>query len=149
MKVNLLVSAILIAVYALPGGVLLAFPNTYVLLLVLVFCVTILPGFRSLLIQYSIFPAIKRLIIDPYYEQNPHADKQARLDLGLEVEEEPVPADTDADKPDEEEVIFTDTLPAKEEAPKKALPKQYNEKELRRFNRQVQSNRDEDDDDTI
>lgn len=152
MKVNLAVSAILIAVYAALGGILLTFPNTFVLVLVLAFGVTILPGFRSLLIQYSIFPAIKRLIIDPYYEANPNADKQARLDLGLEVEETAAPAANAAtaeDKPAEEEVIFTDTLPTAEKAPKKALPKQYNEKELRRFNRQVQSRTDEDDDDTI
>ena len=48
-----------------------------------------------------------------------------------------------------EEPIFTDTLPAVEE-PKRTLPKQYNEKEMRRFNRQVQSrNQTDDDDDTF
>ena len=152
MKVNLIVSAILIAVYAVLGGLLLAFPNTFMLVIVLALGVSILPAFRSFLIQYSIFPAIKKLIIDPYYEQNPNADKQARLDLGLEVEETtPTTAPAqDAAAPVEEEPIFVDTLPEpeEEETPKRTLPKQYNEKELRRFNRQVNRVND-DDDDTI
>lgn len=152
MKVNLLVSAILIAVYAVLVGILLLFPNIFVLAVVLVLGVSVVPAFRSFLIQYSIFPAIKRLIIDPYYEKNPDADKQARRDLNLEVEEEPVPVEAEGTgeaASSEDEVIFTDTLPAKEEAPKKTLPKQYNEKELRHFNRQVRSRTDDDDDDTI
>ena len=152
MKVNLLVSAILIAVYAVLVGILLLFPNIFVFAVMLVLCVSVVPAFRSFLIQYSIFPAIKRLIIDPYYEANPDADKQARRDLNLEVEEEPVPAEeakSEETKPVEDEPIFTDTLPAEEEAPKKMLPKQYNEKELRHFNRQVHNRVADDDDDTI
>ena len=149
MKVNLIVSAILIAIYAVLGGLLLLFPNVLMLVVVTTLCVSVVPGFRSFLIQYSIFPAIKRLIIDPYYEKNPDADKQARRDLNLDVEEDVAPVTDTAAQPAEEEVIFTDTLPAKEETPNKALPKQYNEKELRHFNRQVHSRADDDDDDTI
>lgn len=154
-KVNLLISAILIAVYGLLGLVVLVTSNTpvdyLVLTIVLVLCVSVVPAFRSFLIQYCIFPSIKKLIIDPYYEANPDADKQARRDLNLDVEEDtPAAATTPTEEvqPAEEEPIFTDTLPAEEEAPKRTLPKQYNERELRRFNRQVQS-RNDDDDDTI
>ena len=152
MKVNLIVSAILIAVYAVLGGILLLFPNIFVFAVMLMLCVSVVPSFRSFLIQYSIFPAIKRLIIDPYYEANPDADKQARRDLNLEVEEDTAPAEemkSEETKPVEDEPIFTDTLPAEEEAPKKVLPKQYNEKELRHFNRQVHNRVADDDDDTI
>lgn len=152
MKVNLIVSAILIAVYAVLGGILLLFPNIFVFAVILTLCVSVVPAFRSFLIQYSIFPAIKRLIIDPYYEANPDADKQARRDLNLEVEENTAPAEemkSEETKPVEDEPIFTDTLPAEEEAPKKVLPKQYNEKELRHFNRQVHNRVADDDDDTI
>lgn len=153
LKVNLMISAILIVLYGLLGGVLLisaaAQMNYLIWSVVLVLCVSVVPAFRSFLIQYSIFPAIKRLIIDPYYEANPNADKQARLDLGLDVEEETptVPTHTEP----VEEPIFADTLPTaeEEETPKKALPKQYNEKELRHFNRQVQNRTTDDDDDTI
>lgn len=151
MKVNLLVSAILIAVYGVLFGVLLLFPYAMTAVIVILLCLSIVPAFRSLLIQYSIFPAIKRLIIDPYYEQNPNADKQARRDLGLDVEEENATAtEASAVQPSEEEIIFTDTLPqAEENVPKKVLPKQYNEKELRHFNRQVSHRATDDDDDTI
>lgn len=156
MKVNLLISVILIALYGVLGFVVLATANTevnyLVLTIVLALCVSIVPAFRSFLIQYSIFPCIKRLIIDPYYEANPNADKQARLDLNLDVEEDTsATPETPVEEaqPVEEEPIFTDTLPVVEETPKRALPKQYNEKELRRFNRQVQSRNADDDDDTI
>ena len=128
--------------------------NYLVLSAVLVLCVSVVPGFRSFLIQYSIFPAIKKLIIDPYYEANPNADKQARLDLNLDVEEtaeEEAPAAGEETTPTEEEPIFTDTVPAEEDdTPKRAVPRQYSEREMRRFNRQVRDRAtDDDDDDTI
>lgn len=153
MKVNLMISAILLVLYGLMAGVVVLFPNTYVLVIVLALGVSVVPAFRSFLIQYSIFPAIKRLIIDPYYKENPNADKQARYDLNLDVDEyidhnTVAPAES-ATPAVEDEPIFTDVVPAKEEAPKKALPKQYNERELRHFNRQVRSRADDEDDDTI
>ena len=154
MKVNLLISAILILIYVLMLFILLTFPYVMVALLLIIFSLTILPAFRSFLIQYSIFPAIKRLIIDPYYEANPNADKQARRDLGLDVEDEvpaakPVVDEQEEDKPEEDEVIFTDVTKKEDDVPKKSLPKQYNERELRHFNRQVSHRVTDDDDDTI
>lgn len=154
-KVNLLISVILILLYGVLGLVVLFTANTdlnyLVLTIVLALCVSIVPAFRSFLIQYCIFPSIKKLIIDPYYQANPDADKQARRDLNLDVEEDipVVPTTPVEDAESAEEQIFTDTLPAVEEDAKRALPKQYNERELRRFNRQVRSRNDDDDDDTI
>lgn len=156
MKVNLLISAILIALYGVLGGVVLLAAQTefnyLVLSLVVVLCVSVVPSFRSFLIQYSIFPAIKKMIIDPYYEQNPDADKQARRDLNLDVEED-APADETAPEqesaPAAEEPIFTDTVPQEDSAPAKPIPRQYSEREMRRFNRQVSRRSDDDDDDTI
>ena len=151
---NLLISVLLIAVYGILGGAVLLTAsskmNYFILTVVLVLMVSVVPGVRSLLIQYSIFPAIKRLIIDPYYAANPGADKQARRDLNLEVEEdEPV---VEGDIP-LAEPVFTDTLPQPEEPtdkPAHALPRQYNEKEMRHFHRQVsRRNATDDDDDTI
>ena len=153
LPVNLLISVILIAVYLLLGGfVVMMAPTNFsglALAITLVLALSVIPGVRSLLIQFCIFPSIKKLIIDPYYEKNPHADKQARRDLNLDVEEDPVSPDTPADEP-----VFVDTIPEKEptaeDKPKKTMPKQYNEKEMRRFNRQVSSrNATDDDDDTI
>lgn len=145
LPVNLLISVILLAIYALLGGILLLFAGTdfsvVVLAVVLALAVSVVPGVRSLLIQFCIFPAIKRLMIDPYYEQNPDADKQARLDLNLDVPEDTAEA---------EEKVFTETVTAKVEKEPSALPRQYNEKEMRQWNRRVSSlGATDDDDDTI
>ena len=157
MPMNVLISVILIAVYGVLGGAVLLTLGTemnyFALTIVLVLGVSLIPGFRSLLIQFCIFPSIKKLIIDPYYAANPGADKKARRELNLEVEED-IPT---ADDLPEEEPLFVDTLPQPEEkpepkadAPARVLPRQYNEKEMRRFNRQVTSrNATDDDDDTI
>lgn len=56
------------------------------------------PGFHHLLVQFCVFPAVRRLMIDPYYEQNPDADIELRRSLGL-----PVPEDEE-----EEETVFDD-----------------------------------------
>lgn len=145
LPVNLLITVILLAVYAILGGAVLLFAGTDfsigVLVIVLALAVSVVPGVRSLLIQFCIFPAIKRLMIDPYYEQNPDADKQARIDLNLEVPEDPAEA---------EEKVFTETVTAIAEKEPSTLPRQYNEKELRQFNRRVSNlNATDDDDDTI
>ena len=124
-------------------------PVSLGILSVLVLMVSVVPGVRSLLIQFSIFPAIKRLIIDPYYAANPGADKKARRDLNLEVEEDEPAAEGDEPVA---EPVFVDTLPQKEETedkPARALPRQYNEKEMRHFNHQVNSRGADNDDDTI
>ncbi len=52
-----------------------------VLLLLYIF---IYPAFRSLLIQFSIFPYIKKVMIDPYYKDHPDADRTALRALNLD-----------------------------------------------------------------
>lgn len=136
LKQNLLISVILIALYALPVGIVLLIPNMLTVVIMALLCLLLYPGFRSLLIQFTVFPVIKKLMIDPYYRDNPDADKQARLDLNLDVEE-PAAA--------QEESVFSDTLPVQPE--ETSIPRQYTEQEMRRFSRRIQSN--EDDDDTI
>lgn len=137
LKQNLLISVVLIAIYGLGIGIFLLFPYPLVIVLLLALWALLVVGFRSYLIQFCIFPIIRKLMIDPYYRDNPGADKQARLDLNLDVEE-------DAPAP-EDEPVFSDEAPVEHVEPN--IPKQYNERELRRFNSRVQ-NRD-DDDDTI
>lgn len=136
LKRNLLISVVLIGVYGLLIGAFLLMPYPVTLVIVALLWILLVPAFRAFLIQYNVFPEIKRLMIDPYYKDNPDADKQARLDLNLEV----APSATDAQA---EEPVFTDTLPT-EPAPT-TIPKQYNEREMRRFTNQVQK-KDEDDD---
>ncbi len=60
----------------------------YVLLLELLLLVTVYPAFNGLLIQFCIFPSIKKYIIDPYYKVHPNEDIEKRQSLGLEIEEE-------------------------------------------------------------
>ncbi len=142
LKNNLLISVVLILVYGLLIGIFLMLPYPLTLVLVLMIWVVLIPAFRSFLIQYCIFPIIKKLMIDPYYKENPDADRQARIDLNLEVEEI-VPA-----TPEEKEAaepVFSDERIIPEAA---NIPKQYSEQEMRRFNRRVQR-ADNDDDDTI
>jgi uncharacterized membrane protein YesL len=135
LKANLIISAVLIAVYALLVSIALFIPNVLALLFVALLWLLLVPAFRSLLIQYTIFPTVKKLMIDPYYKENPQADKQARIDLNLDVEE-----DTSAQAA--EEPVFADEPLIPEKAD---IPKQYSEQEMRGFRRRVQ-NRDEDDD---
>ena len=35
------------------------------------------------LIQFNVFPEVKKYIIDPYYEQHPDEDVEKRRELGL------------------------------------------------------------------
>ncbi len=141
LKTNLLVSLILIVLYAIPIAIILLLPTYLTIGLLLVMWPLLVMPFRSFLIQFCIFPLIRQLMIDPYYKENPNADKQARLDLNLDIDEA---AAEEAEAV--EEPVFSDETPAEKEEP--TFPKQYNEREMRRFNSRV-NNRHDDDDDTI
>lgn len=52
-------------------------------IIAIVFGLFILPAFRMFLIQFNVFPEIKKYIIDPYYKEHPDADIEKRRDLGL------------------------------------------------------------------
>ena len=49
--------------------------------------IIILPCLRFLIIQFCTFPAIKKYMIDPYYEEHPDDDIDLRRNLGLEIKE--------------------------------------------------------------
>lgn len=104
LKYNLLIGLCSLVWGAIMVGIcLLCMANTklFVLMVALVFIINALfyPGFKHLLIQYCVFPSIKKHMIDPYYEQNPDADIELRRSLGL-----PVPGDDE----DDEENVFSD-----------------------------------------
>jgi len=69
------------------------------------------PAFKFLLIQFCVFPSIKKYIIDPYYEEHPDEDLDKRRDLGIEVNE-PKPVKVEGEEGDgeeeESENVFTD-----------------------------------------
>ncbi len=141
-KQNLLLSAILLVVYALVALGLWFFP-LIALAIVIIGYVLVFPAFRSFLIQFTIFPLVKSAIIDPYYKEHPGEDLEKRRDLNLSPTEE----ETTVEEVSEGEPIFTDVVHHKEPE-STVFPKQYDERELRRGKR-FTSRDTEDDDNTI
>lgn len=78
--VEILLTAICIALFFIP--------YYFVWVISILLATAIFPGFIYLLTQLLIFPKVKQLMIDPYYEQHPDQDVDLRRNLGLEVEEE-------------------------------------------------------------
>lgn len=88
--VNILLIAVVVALFLIP------YYFVWVVSILIGICV--IPGFISLLTQMLIFPNVKKLMIDPYYEEHPGEDVELRRDLGLEIdgEEESVFEDNNA-----------------------------------------------------
>lgn len=137
-KQNLVITLSLIAVYALLLVLLLNFFWIAIPILIAMY-VFFLPAFRSFLIQFTIFPLVKKAIIDPYYKEHPEADIGKRQDLNLEVDKTHV-------KEEPEEPVFTDAVSRGEES---VVPKQYSDSELRRGKKLKKQSDADDDDGTI
>ena len=108
-KKNLLCGLSLLLCYAIYVGIAILFFNYLIVVIsfeLIVFMLTF-PSFRFLMIQYYTFPIIKKLIIDPYYEEHPDEDIEKRKDLGIEVEEEK-PVIINEDGEEESENVFED-----------------------------------------
>ena len=105
------------------------------------------PAFRSFLIQFTIFPKVKKYMIDPYYKEHPGADKEQKRALNIRDEE--------TKKEEEAEAVFEDRGRTADYSPKTKkqdlppIPKQYSEREMRRFNAKRRKGQDGDDDGTI
>jgi uncharacterized membrane protein YesL len=82
-KNNLLVGAVSILCYILAAALLFFIPSAVTLLVVLFVAVCFFPGFKQLLVQYCIFPSIRKYMIDPYYEAHPDEDVEKRKTMGL------------------------------------------------------------------
>jgi len=112
-KKNLLCGLCLLLSYGIYIGILLLFFNYFVVVIafeMIVFIITF-PAYRFLMIQFFTFPAIKKYIIDPYYEEHPDEDIEKRRDLGIEVEEDkPAPVDGEEAEETESENVFDDEL---------------------------------------
>ncbi len=146
LKENLIISATLVAVYAVAVISLLNFFR-YVFAPLLILYLLLFPAFRSFLIQFTIFPLIKRTIIDPYYQDHPGEDLDKRHDLNLDAEEA-TPTVKDAEEQSQDsDVIFQDL--GKEESDTAPVPKQYSQDEMRKGRRLQRSSRVEDEDGTI
>lgn len=131
-KQNLILSVSLGLIYALAILVFLAFGVLSAGLLIVAY-VFFFPAFRSFLIQFNVFPLIKKHIIDPYYNEHPDEDIEKRRDLNLEDGTQNL-----------EEPVFEDRGTQE----KTVIPKQYSTEELREVKRYSASEQN-DDDDTI
>ncbi len=97
-KKNLVIFACLLPCYVALAA-LIVFFGSIGFVIAMFLMVTIFPMFRMLVIEQNIFPVIKKILIDPYYENHPDEDIEKRKNLGLEV-----PKDKDDDN------VFTDTI---------------------------------------
>lgn len=97
------------------------------------------PAFRSLLVQFAIFPLIKKDMIDPYYKDHPDEDKQQKMDLNVYDE----PEENDEDR------VFEDATETDDDMPGSTIPRQYTEKEMKKIRELQHKNDNNDDDGTI
>ena len=80
---NLLVGILLLLTYAIYFLLLYFLPYSIVWVIMAFLAVCTLPTYRFLMIQFVAFPAIKKYMIDPYYEEHPELDIEKRKNLGL------------------------------------------------------------------
>lgn len=107
LKGNLICFFSTLLVFAVYIGILFLLSKWYLLVIpveLMIFAMTF-PAFKFLLVQYCVFPSIKKHIIDPYYEAHPDEDLDKRRDLGVYVPEEPENGDGDDE---ESENVFND-----------------------------------------
>ena len=108
MKMNLLCLFSIALIYAVNIAILLLFKSHFfpVLSIELFLYIILFPSFRYLLVQYCVFPSIKKYIIDPYYEEHPDEDIEKRQNLGINVEKKTEP--TPDGEEEEPENVFED-----------------------------------------
>ena len=97
-----------VLVLAIYVGLLLLLSNWFLIVLaieIMVFAMTF-PAFKYLLVQYCVFPSVKKYIIDPYYEAHPDEDLDKRRDLGVYTPEKTVIVSEDGEE--ESENVFND-----------------------------------------
>ncbi|MBR5922513.1 MAG: DUF624 domain-containing protein [Clostridia bacterium] len=79
---NALVGILMLLTYAFYGVLIYILPGPFKIIIILLMVCT-LPAYRYLMIQFVAFPAIKKYMIDPYYEEHPDMDIEKRKSLGL------------------------------------------------------------------
>ena len=141
---NIMIFLVMGLIYAGATLLTLAYPEIGIAVVLLGY-LFIFPAFKSFLIQFAVFPLIKKHIIDPYYEEHPGEDAEAKRALNLE--------DDVADN-DDEHVIFEDMgetdAELEEEKSKTTFPRQYSKQEMDRLrSKQKKQHNDADDDGTI
>ena len=100
-------------VYGVAVYVILNMSESIVMMLLaltLIVFVLTFPCYRGLMVQYFVFPPIKKYIIEPYYKEHPFEDIEKRRDLGLEIEELKRYDEDGNLITDDEEMVFDDNL---------------------------------------
>ena len=100
-KHNIIIGSTLTLIYVAAFYIMMLNPQIGIAL-TLVIGLFIFSSFRCFLIQFNVFPEIKKYIIDPYYKEHPDADIEKRIDLGLLTYDE---------LEESEEAVFDDELP--------------------------------------
>ena len=80
-KNNLIIGSVCVAYYALLVLIVMLLPYRVTLAVEFLLTVMVFPGFKHLLVQYLVFPSVKKHMIDPYYEEHPDEDVEKRKDL--------------------------------------------------------------------
>ncbi len=97
-KKNILIGLVwLVCCAVLVASVVLVGYNI-VWLIVLFLALAVLPGFINLMTQFTVFPIVKKFMLDPYYAEHKGEDIELRRSLGLEIPEDE----------EEEESVFDD-----------------------------------------
>lgn len=87
-KNNLVCFVAMVVLYAVLAILFRIFIENFLgLVLVLLILILCVPAYKFLMIQYAVFPSIKKYIIDPYYKEHPEDDVEKRRSLGLDVED--------------------------------------------------------------
>ena len=81
-KHNIIIGGVLMLIYA-AAYFALSVNFKFGMALIVVLGLFIYPAFRAFLIQFNVFPEIRKYIIDPYYKEHPEEDIEKRRDLGL------------------------------------------------------------------
>ena len=81
-KHNIIIGGVLMLIYA-AAYFALSVNFKFGMALIVVLGLFIYPAFRAFLIQFNVFPEIRKYIIDPYYKEHPDEDIEKRRDLGL------------------------------------------------------------------
>ncbi len=139
-KENIVITVSLIGLYAFFFGIpllwLYIFEQALPTLIFGIAAILFLPAIQSLIIQFCVFPVVKKLMIDPYYEAHPEAKKDMAI-LNLYDEEE---------QGNEDDVVFKDVGTTEVQTEETTtIPKQYSKRDIKQMRRR-QNN---DDDDTI
>ncbi len=127
LKENIIITLSLLVIYGILFGVPVLWyyiaDDMILFVISLVLTILFLPGVRAFVIQFWIFPIVKKHMIDPYYESHPEQNEERNL-LNLQ--------DDDEEENDEgEDKVFKDigtkeVAISNEQKHSNHIPKQYN-----------------------